>query len=148
MCGKPFLWIQGFPHPSTGNLGYTMRLTEAKKTARASFIMREALCIQKRHRETDATDCQKSPQTFWGMHEGAAAPSFLIVSTGFAGRAGRFFGASAQKNHFRSLAMQDEWLHPAWSVSKTQFLDTQRHRETDATAVQYKKGAGITDTLL
>jgi len=60
------------------------------------------------------------------MHEGAEAPSFLIVSTGFAGRAGRFFGASAQKNHFRSLAMQDESFHPAWSVSKTQFFDTQK----------------------
>ena len=58
------------------------------------------------------------------MHEGVAAPSFLIVSTGFAGRAGDF-GASAQKNHFRSLAMQDEVLHPARRVSKAQFFDTQ-----------------------
>ena len=37
---------------------------------------------------------------------------------------GAIFRSTAQKNHFRSLAMQDESLHPAWSVSKTSFFDT------------------------
>ncbi len=37
---------------------------------------------------------------------------------------GAIFRSKAQKNHFRSLAMQDESLHPAWSVSKTSFFDT------------------------
>ncbi len=77
---------------------------------------------------TASSACRKSSQTFLGMYEGAVAPSYFIVSTGFAGRAGRFFGASAQKNHFRSLAMQDELFHPAWSVSKKQLFDTQKGR--------------------
>ena len=37
---------------------------------------------------------------------------------------GAIFRSKAQKNHFRSLAMQDESFHPAWSVSKTSFFDT------------------------
>ncbi len=37
---------------------------------------------------------------------------------------GAIFRSTAQKNHFRSLAMQDESFHPAWSVSKTSFFDT------------------------
>ena len=37
---------------------------------------------------------------------------------------GAMFRSKAQKNHFRSLAMQDESFHPAWSVSKTSFFDT------------------------
>ena len=39
---------------------------------------------------------------------------------------GAIFRSKAQKNHFRSLAMQDEPFHPAWSVSKTSFFDTLR----------------------
>ena len=35
---------------------------------------------------------------------------------------GAIFRSVAQKNHFRSLAMQDEFLHPAWSVSKRSFM--------------------------
>ena len=37
---------------------------------------------------------------------------------------GAIFRSKAQKNHFRSLAMQDEFFHPAWSMSKTSFFDT------------------------
>ena len=37
---------------------------------------------------------------------------------------GAMFRRKAQKNHFRSLAMQDKPFHPAWSVSKTSFFDT------------------------
>ena len=37
---------------------------------------------------------------------------------------GAIFRSKAQKNHFRSLAMQDEHFHPAWRVSKTSFFDT------------------------
>ena len=39
---------------------------------------------------------------------------------------GAIFRSKAQKNHFRSLAMQDESFHPAWNVSKTSFFDTQK----------------------
>ena len=35
---------------------------------------------------------------------------------------GAIFRSKAQKNHFRSLAMQDEHFHPAWRVSKTSFF--------------------------
>ena len=41
---------------------------------------------------------------------------------------GAIFRSKAQKNHFRSLAMQDEPFHPAWSVSKTSFFDTLERR--------------------
>ena len=37
---------------------------------------------------------------------------------------GAIFRSIVQKKHFRSLAMQDEFLHPAWIVSKTSFFDT------------------------
>ena len=40
---------------------------------------------------------------------------------------GAIFRSTAQKNHFRSLAMQDEHFHPAWRVSKTSFFDTLSH---------------------
>ena len=36
---------------------------------------------------------------------------------------GTVFRSKAQKNHFRSLAKQDDSVHPAWSVSKTCFFD-------------------------
>ena len=46
--------------------------------------------------------CSAKQDASWGKQEGGRCPLLLsIVSTGFAGRAGRFFGASAQKNQFR-----------------------------------------------
>ncbi len=46
--------------------------------------------------------CSAKRDASWGKQEGGRCPLLLsIVSTGSAGRAGRFFGASAQKNQFR-----------------------------------------------
>ena len=46
--------------------------------------------------------CSAKRDASWGKQEGGRCPLLLsIVSTGSAGRAGRFFEASAQKNQFR-----------------------------------------------
>ena len=47
---------------------------------------------------------------------------------------GAIFRSAAQKNHFHSLAMQDESFHPAWSVSKNVVFLTRQARPCNARA--------------
>ena len=42
---------------------------------------------------------------------------------------GAIFRSKAQKNHYRSLALQDEFLQPAGCVSKSSFFDTLKRPE-------------------
>ena len=62
--------------------------------------------------------CSAKRDASWGKQEGGCCPLLLsIVSTGFAGRAGRFFEASAQKNQFRiSKNAPDEFSSAALSA--------------------------------
>ena len=79
-----------------------------------------------------ARTVKKAPIRKAGCNEGRQALRFSSYPPALPG--GAIFRSKAQKNHFRSLAMQDESLHPAWSVSKNVVFLTRQARPCNARA--------------